>query len=145
MHRDNWKRRIAVDFDGVVHKFRKGTHDESIYDEPNAEVLKGIHELLKQDFIVFIHSARERDKIKEWMDTLYPWFGPRAAAEKIGFPVVIIPEKDEHWHETRVLGITNVKIAALIYIDDHAFHFTGSWEDAMKEWKRRRLLLEDTT
>ena len=144
-YKNNWKRRIAVDFDGVIHKFRKGTHDDSIYDEPNEEVLKGIHTFLKQGFTVFIHSARERDKIKEWMDTLYPWFGPQAVAEKTGFPVAIIPKDDENWHETKVLGITNTKIAALIYIDDYAFYFTGSWEEAMKEWKRRRLLLDDDT
>lgn len=138
----HYSRRIAVDFDGVIHRARQGKHDSSIYDEANEEVLEGMRDLLRQGYVVFVYSARESSEILEWMEKLYPWFGEQAAAEGVGFPVRVVPPEFELWNETNVLGITRKKFAALIYIDDHGFHFTGDWGASIQEFKRRRKLFE---
>jgi len=124
----HYQRRIGVDFDGVIHRARKGRLDGSIYDEPNFEVLDGIRSLLSDGYIVFVYSARNSHEIFDWMNSLQP---------KLEFPLKIIPQDAAHWDEINVLGITRKKYAALIYIDDHGFHFSGSWTDAMQEWQRR--------
>jgi hypothetical protein len=118
-----YQKRIGIDFDGVIHRASRGKFDGTIYDEPNLEVVKGIVDLLHHGDVVFIHSARAPQEVADWMDRLYPWFGSRAYQEKIGFPVHCIPDDLETWNETSVLGVTRRKHAALIYIDDHGFHF----------------------
>lgn len=128
--------RIAVDFDGVIHKYRSGRADGSIYDEPNIPVLDGIRALMKKGYVVFVHTARHPGKVKVWLNRQYPRFGPRAAKEGVGFPVAIIPKRDIHWRKSGVLGITNHKLGALAYIDDRAVVFTGSWSKAMQAVSR---------
>lgn len=124
--------RLAVDFDGVIHKYSNGRGDGSIYDEPNISVLIGISELIKEGYVVFIHTARHPGKVKAWLNRQYPWFGSRAAKEGVGFPVAIIPKRDIHWRKADILGITNHKLGAVAYIDDRAIHFTGSWKRVLR-------------
>ncbi|TAJ15895.1 hypothetical protein EPO56_00535 [Patescibacteria group bacterium] len=124
--------RVAIDFDGVIHKYSYGRGDGSIYDEPDISVLMGMSELIKEGYIVFVHTARHPRKIKTWLNHQYPWFGSRAAKEGVGFPVAIIPKHDIHWREENILGITNHKLGAVAYIDDRAIHFTGSWKKVLR-------------
>ena len=39
---------IAIDFDGVIHKYSKGWHDGTIYDKANEGAFEFIRELMKK-------------------------------------------------------------------------------------------------
>lgn len=111
------RRTIAVDFDGVIHRYGKGWQDGSIYDEPidgAREALARIHR--RYQVVIFTTrvnpSMPGHDRQREAMDA---WLSRR------GFV------RGEHYDE-----ITHVKPPALAYIDDRALHFVD-WEQALGE------------
>lgn len=103
---------IAFDFDGVIHKYSQGWKDGSIYDEYNPEVMDLILVLTKIDIPVFICSTRSPKQIKKWWD-------------KQGFTLKaeVIKSKYQFWKEVGIIGITNKKLPAQIYIDDRAYQY----------------------
>jgi len=56
---------VAVDFDGVIHKYSKRYHDGTIYDEPIEGAFKAL-ELLSKKFNVIIYTTRAAVPIKNW-------------------------------------------------------------------------------
>ena len=60
---------IAFDFDGVIHKYRKGWQNGEIYDDINRDILYLIKDLLDEGHIVFILSSRSRFQIKRYFDS----------------------------------------------------------------------------
>jgi hypothetical protein len=115
---------IAVDFDGVIHRYGKGWHDGTIYDEPIAgarEALARIHRRYR--VVIFTIRVnpdqpghdRQRERMDEWL-------------ARHGFVV------GDHYDE-----ITHVKPPALAYIDDRALHFLD-WEQALAELGTRYRL-----
>lgn len=47
---------VAVDFDGVIHTYRKGWHDGTIYDEPIPGAFDALQALMR-DHAVFVHTT----------------------------------------------------------------------------------------
>lgn len=93
---------IAIDFDGVIHKYSKGWQDGSIYDEPVPGAREALLELAK-DFKLVVFTARsDQNAVREWI------------SKKINLS----------------LPVTNIKPPALAYIDDRAVHFTD-WQSAL--------------
>ena len=59
---------IAVDFDGVIHRYSKGWQDGAIYDPPMAGCKEALENLMEQGCHIVIHSARkDTAAIEEWM------------------------------------------------------------------------------
>lgn len=54
---------IAIDFDGVIHKYSKGWQDGTLYDEHVDGVFEAI-DLLMTKYTVFIFSTRSPRQIK---------------------------------------------------------------------------------
>lgn len=115
---------IAVDFDGVIHRYGKGWHDGTVYDEPMPgarEALARIH----QRYRVVILTTRVNP-------TLHGGDAQLASVEawlvRHGFV------KGEHYDE-----VTHEKVPALVYIDDRALHF-DSWDQALAELGQRYRL-----
>ena len=51
-------RTVAVDFDGVIHKYSKGWHDGTCYDEPMEGAEDFLHDLMRNpNYSVFILST----------------------------------------------------------------------------------------
>lgn len=105
-------RAVCFDFDGVIHKYRKGWQDGSIYDEYNKNAIDLIAVLQLMRIPVFICSTRNPKQIKEWLDKTI-----------IGFRNEIINDDITFWNDLRVVGITNRKLPAQLYIDDRAYKY----------------------
>lgn len=111
---------IAIDFDGVIHKYSKGWHDGTCYDVP-MEGAKETLEALLEKYNVFILTTRNVNQVLEWM------------IEYTMLPVVIIEEDSVFWNQSNVIGITNRKLAAEVYIDDRAFRF-NNWREVLENF-----------
>ena len=99
---------ICLDFDGVIHRYKNGYGDGSIYDKPNGGAIDGITELVDIGFEVVICSARpDLKEIGYWL-------------KKYGLK--------------RKVKITNKKPIAIAYIDDRAIRFTN-WTDLMNYFR----------
>jgi len=99
-------RTICLDFDRVIHKYSKGWKDGSIYDKPVPGAREAIKRLIKAGFVVIIltvKSSRGETRNRE----IRTWL------KHYGFPQV---------------EVTNIKPAAIAYIDDRAIRFTN-WVD----------------
>lgn len=105
---------VAFDFDGVIHRYSEGWKDGSIYDEPNMEVVRYMNFLMDLGIPVFILSTRDPDQITMWWNK--QCYSHRAAK--------ILPDC-AFWKNTDVVGVTNRKLPAQIYIDDRAYRYTG--------------------
>ena len=111
------RRTMAVDFDGVIHRYSKGWRDGTIYDPPvegAREALARLHR--RYDLVIFttrvnpaLHGAETQ------MDRILAWLARHDF------------RRGEHFDE-----ITHVKPPALAYIDDRAVRFT-TWDATMDE------------
>lgn len=110
---------VCFDFDGVIHKYREDWKDGTIYDKCNYEMIKLISFLQNAKIPVFICSTREPEQIKEW------WM-----KQNINIPITIIDD-ETFWNDFFVVGVTNRKLPAQLYIDDRAYKYDGQ---TMKEF-----------
>jgi len=102
---------IAIDFDGVIHKYSKGFQGlENAYDPPMAGARESIQDLIKKGYRLIIVSSRPVDVIKQWLKK----------------------EKMDHFFD----DVTNTKHPARYYIDDHAIRFEkddpNAWSDTLR-------------
>ena len=104
---------VCFDFDGVIHKYREGWKDGTIYDIDNYEMIKLISFLQNAKIPVFICSTREPEQIKNW------WIN-----QKINIPITVIDD-ETFWNDLFVVGVTNRKLPAQLYIDDRAYKYDG--------------------
>lgn len=112
----NKKLSLAVDFDGVIHKYSKGWQGGDIYDPPMDGALESLKKL-HSDFNIIIFTTRlspafnDTEKQKAAMNE---WF------TKYGFI------KGEHFDE-----MTGSKPRAHIYLDDRGMKFVN-WADSVQ-------------
>jgi hypothetical protein len=107
---------IAVDFDGVIHRYSKGWRDGTIYDPPvegAREALARIH--ARYEVVIFTTRVNPAMRGAETqLDRILAWLEDHAF------------RRGEHFDE-----ITQVK-PALAYIDDRAVRFT-TWGATLDE------------
>lgn len=112
---------IAVDFDGVIHRYSKGWYDGTIYDIPVTGCKDHLKKWTEKGYRIVIFTTRlnpemgddiniEREKIDQWLKTS-------------GFI------KGVHYDD-----VTALKPKAVVYIDDRAIRFIN-WETIDKMWK----------
>lgn len=125
---------ISIDFDGVIHQYSQGYKDGEIYDTlvPGAkEFLIKAHE---RGYPIFIMSTRNPVQIYAWIQQQIPelTFG-------------IFTGYGNFYNDKKIIGITNRKLAAHIYIDDRGYKFEGYFPDVDKfetyqEREKRRII-----
>lgn len=129
---------IAIDFDGVIHRYSQGWHNGEAYDQPVEGCFEVIKELMDSGYSVFILSTRSARQIKKWllphiMVSEYELeFGgdpTRWVETRYGFTCEKIGYFSKFWNKKHVLGITNRKLAATVYLDDRAMIFNGDWKE----------------
>ena len=106
------KKTLAIDFDGVLHRYSKGWHDGSLYDPPMDGALEAIDQLLSRyDLVVFTaRGDQELDAVRVWINQHFPGWWPQ---------------------------VTNTKPWAFAYIDDRAIRFIN-WENILKELSQNK-------
>ena len=113
------KKTVVVDFDGVLHWYREGWGDGTIYDEPvpgAAEAMKRIQEM---GYCVVVCSSRATER------TVNGKFQYSQAKE-------IIAWLDKHKIPYNSLADEKEgKPMAVAYIDDRAVRFEGDWTEAL--------------
>ena len=112
---------IAVDFDGVVHKYSHGYLDGSIYDESVDGALEALKELMA-DYAVFIFTARDTISVAAWLT-------------ERGFRTVLTSPTAPLWDMQGILLVTQTKYVADAYIDDRGIRFED-WDQVMADVKR---------
>ncbi len=128
------RKTIGIDFDGVIHKYSKGWQDGKIYDGFMEDSLESIEKLL-DNYNVFIFSTRSKHQIKNFFDFL----NDAPTSPIIRFKYKIVPFwNGVFWNKEQIVGITNKKLAADVYIDDRAIKFK-SWKQVNKEIKKRLI------
>ena len=107
------KKTIAIDFDGVIHGYDKGWQGGEIYGEVIEGAFEAIQRFFDDDYSVYIHSTRNAEQIQSWLHKRNDW----------KHPTCIIPDDMFFWNAVNVVGITNRKVPAVVYIDDRAIRF----------------------
>lgn len=113
---------IAVDFDGVIHRYMEGWKDGTIYDEPVQGVHNSLQTLTDKGYQVVIFTCRannwttpddpvEIQKIVDWLNKHHFYEGA-------------------HYHK-----VTGIKPIAKFYIDDRAIRF-ATWDKALLDINR---------
>jgi hypothetical protein len=111
---------IVVDFDGVLHWYRKGWSDGSIYDDPVPGSQDAMRQLIERGFKVVVFSTRAIDRIIRGVIEAGQEAQMRTWLHRNGFPEL------EIWKEPgKPMGIA--------YIDDRAVRFNGDWKVAIEE------------
>jgi len=102
---------VAIDFDGVLYSYTTGWHGPAGLPDPPVEGgLAFVEELLYNGYKVVIHSSR--------------------AVREAG-AVAIESWLVEHGFPVSDMSIEPVKPKAILYIDDRAFRFEGSFAAAL--------------
>lgn len=101
---------VAVDFDGVIHRYSRGWQDGTIYDEPMPGAIEGLKRL-QQRYAVFVFTSREIEQVIPWMEA----HGLDVAADGPPYP--------QFWNHQDQILVTNRKLPAVAYLDDRAVLF----------------------
>lgn len=116
---------IAVDFDGVLHRYSRGWADGAIYDEPVPDAFAALETLMRRD-AVFIHTTRNPRQVARWIERTSGYYiecttwAPRTWCGR----------RKPFWNTRGLLLVTDRKLAATVYIDDRAHHFE-TWPKTM--------------
>ena len=111
---------VAVDFDGVIHAYRRGWADGTIYDPPLPGALEALHGLMARH-AVFVLTTRDTEQVAHWL---------------AGHGFVTVADRPtarrRFWNTRGTLLVTNRKLAAAAYVDDRAVRFTD-WPQTLTD------------
>lgn len=108
-------KRLMIDLDRTIHKYSKGYHDGTLYDEPIPGAKEALDILHDRGYEIIIFTARcsseskdrvsQMKSVKKWLDN----------------------------HGIYYDRITSDKLPAFAYIDDLGIRFKGNWRDTLRD------------
>lgn len=124
------KKKLFVDFDGVLHRYSKGWHDGTIYDGPVEGAREAMAHLLASGYEVWIYSTRNYGRIvkgvlqRDQCNEIATWLTK---------------------YEIPCTGIYDGagKPRGHLFIDDNAVRFDGNWSkttsevESFKNWTKK--------
>ena len=99
--------------------YSQGWNGGEVYDPPMVGAIESLAKLL-EEYNVFILTSRDPEQVLDFMS--------KHARE---LTCEIVPEDKKFWFKKGVIGVTNRKLPAIMYIDDRAVRFT-TWDDVSK-------------
>ena len=103
------KKTLAIDFDGVIHKYSKGFKGiDNIYDPPMDGTYESLKKLKDEGYILKILSSRPKEFIQPWLE--------------------------KHELSQFITEVSNHKFPATLYIDDRGFNFKN-WSQCLTNLK----------
>lgn len=115
------KKTVAIDFDGVIHRYSKGWYDGTAYDDAMPGAISAIKKLM-EEYTVYVFTTRDLAQVQDWFGR----YGQQ-------IPTQIIKPEEKYWTTRGVLGLANHKVIAYVWVDDRALRFTGDWADTMRQ------------
>ena len=101
------KNTIAIDFDGVIHRYSQGWQGmDNAYDPPNDGTTEALQRLVDAGHRIVVFSSRNTTVIQNWLK--------------------------KYALEQYVAEVTNTKVPAKVYIDDRAYRF-ADWKQTMED------------
>lgn len=122
---------IAIDFDGVIHRYSKGWSNGTIYDPPMDGAIAGLSKLMEGD-AVFIFTSRNAMQVADWLAQ----FNFRVTTDDTKFRHDTVWD-GTFWNQRGTLLVTNRKLGASVYIDDRAIRFV-SWPQVLFDLEEMR-------
>jgi len=137
-----FKKTIAFDFDGVIHKYSKGWQDGSVYDPVLDGWVETVQQLHQEGYNVIILTTRPKRQVNKFLYEQYFYIdGMKTGAKtddgfSCGFAFRVMPfyekffnsKKDHKDFKEKTVGICNHKAVFDVLIDDRAICFTGSYD-----------------
>lgn len=116
---------VAVDFDGVIHDYKKGWDDGTIYGRLVPGTTEALTRLM-QTYAVYIWTCRTPlVEVARWITA------------RTGIPTVLDDNAMRFWERTDRLLVTERKFPAVAYLDDRAVRFE-SWPQALADLEFHR-------
>ena len=106
---------IAFDFDGVIHLGYEGYRNGEIYGNINFSLLDYIHDYLMPKYYICIFSCRNANQIVNYMNKL----------AYLNMRYEIKDDRKLFWDIPNIVGVTNKKPPAVLYVDDKAHKFVN--------------------
>lgn len=113
---------VAIDFDGVIHRYSKGWQDGTIYDLPVDGALEALAKLRTQCSVV-IFTSRSTHQVFNWLKEY--------GVKRITAPVGKWPNHP-FWNDQEYILVTNEKPSASVYIDDRGIRFED-WDQTLAD------------
>lgn len=117
------KRKIIIDFDGVIHGYESGWHGASHAPDPPVPGAREAIAKMREDYLCYVFSSR--------------------CSEEEGVAEI---ERYLATHDIEVDGVVREKIPASLSIDDRGYRFNGDWNkvleflespDAFNPWNKK--------
>jgi len=112
---------VAVDFDGVIHRYSRGWQDGSIYDEPMEGAFEALRSLMER-YAVFVFTTRDIASVADWI------------SDHSGIRTTNL-QPPELWNGRGEILVTSHKYPAVAYIDDRGIRFEN-WDQALADLAR---------
>lgn len=122
---------VALDFDGVMHRYSRGWQGGVIYDPPVPGTVQAVRTIMDAE-ATFVFTARDDlNRVVNWIQ------------RELEIPAVTHPDWEAEfldgdaptfWNETGRLLVTNRKLPARKYLDDRGVTFgSGGWAQALAD------------